>query len=103
LIGPFRVKRPTLTWTDRPFNVINLPNIKPFNQSNWPIFLKVTRSISNLTVLVPNANIYPIVAGRVICLLADATEYDLSASLLTFELPADATDYDLEADGRSCS
>jgi hypothetical protein len=100
---PLRKLRIAETWIDSPIIFASIPPGEvPFNQTSWPLFLKRVYPVENLTVIGQNPIDIPVVIGRGICLLADATEYILLSEIQPFDLPADATEYDLEADGKEC-
>jgi hypothetical protein len=90
------------TWTDNP--LIDLTAIvgpKPFNQNDWPI-PREKPWYDVYTLLGQDFIILPDIHPRRICLLADAAEFNLEATLEVYDLDARLDIFDLEAGGTEC-
>lgn len=88
---------------DRARYLPDIEIIKPFNQIDWQnprARVRITKDIIDwLDQYYP---ILPQPVGRIICLLADATEYELEAALELYDLDATIVIFDLEAGGNDC-
>lgn len=98
---PIPLKRKiALSWIYNPVLTLNVPaGAVPFSQKDWPLVVRVRRGGQDY---IQRAYILPEVGGRVICLLADATEYQLEATIEIYDLDARFEIYDLEAGGDEC-
>lgn len=90
-------------WIDNPLINLTTPvGIKPFSESDWPLFSKSKYVAAVYIVQNQLALIIPNIVGRHICLFADATEYNLLAAMDLLDYIADVTEYNLEAGGSEC-
>lgn len=90
-----------LTHTDNPVLVLTaIPGNTPFHQNEWPLFLKVKRI--NPDIINRGGLILGNLRGRVICLLSDATEYNLESAIDALDFEARFEIYDLESGGDEC-
>lgn len=100
---PLRKRVLSLTWLDNPLVVINaIAGDLPFNQHNWPIFVRIRRASNLITFISFNPFIPPDSTGREVCVLASLETFDLLASIDPLEVDARLEIFDLEAGGDKC-
>lgn len=99
---PLREISNTLTHLDNPIIILTTTSgLIPFNQNNWIVPRRIKRfeiySIDGVNYLV-----LPNIRGRVICLTASLTEFDLEAVLEDYDLTARADEFNLDTGGEEC-